>query len=176
MADPALTSHDDDDSLTSALNTFTWSVGTAIDWYRVKATWTRVFTLSDDSTTSQSEVVDSGQLNANRLSHEFNLPMDGETITFTLSWSSAGTAGSTEYEFTAASQPGYQRSSLWHDYESRRWYQCERCGFFYLDGELSYDPYTGLYVCFRYCLDPAQPGDVTVNLSGRRANPYLEQG
>ena len=175
MADPALTSHDDDDTLDESLVTFVWSAGDDIDWYKVAASWTRVYTLSDNTTTSVAESF-SENLPANRVSTEINLPMDGETITFTLSWSSGGTAGSTEYTFTAVTQPGYQRSSLWHDYESRRWYQCERCGFVYLDGELSYDPYTGLYVCFRYCLDPAQPGDVTVNLSGRNPNPYLEQG
>jgi hypothetical protein len=100
-----------------------------------------------------------------------NLPADGQTITLTLSWN----GGSASYTLTAANQPDYQDSALYYVEEAPRWYQCARCGFVYPEDEMSYDPYTGLWVCQRWDLDPAQFGDTVITLRGKRRNPNVEQ-
>lgn len=172
MANPALTSHADAETLDESIVTFEWSAGTSIDWYKLTASWTHTFTLADDTTTTKSYTLNSGSLPATQLSYEFNLPADEQTITLTLYWS----GGSAAYTLTAVNQPDYQDSSLYYLDDCPRWYQCDRCGFVYPEGELSHDPYTGLWVCYRYCVDPALFGDTVVTLRGKRRNPRLEQG
>lgn len=177
MADPALTSHSDAETLTESAVTFIWSAGDDIDWYKLAVSWTQVFTLADDTTTTQEWALDSGTLSASRLSHEFNLPADGQSMTVTLSWSSAGTPGSASYTITAVDQPGYQDSTLYFRDDCPVWYQCDRCGFVYPEDEMTHDPYTGLWVCLRFDYDHVVPSlfDPIVTMRGKRRNPYLEQ-
>jgi hypothetical protein len=176
MADPALTSHSDAETLTESQVDFVWSAGDNIELYELRASWDSTFTLADDTTTTKSYTLTSGRLPSACLSHDFNLPSNGETITVTLLWSSAGVAGSAAYTLTAVNQPDYQDSALYYRDDCPRWWQCERCGFQYPEDEMASDPYTGLWVCQRWCLDPAQWGDTVITLAGKRRNPRLEQG